>query len=233
MVIEMKMNTHLKIYIIITILLLILISLFSINIYSKKALDNEVKKMFKMDITKEEISVKTKAFGRYGKIEHAIKEYMKDYSTNIKIANEIINDDTIRKILSVENYENDGPKFEKSLSIIDAKLKSFDEIINKLINMTNKNNIMKYIDKYNLPDKYVKIYENYMFGKEYINDLNNNKKIINKIKEEGLNILNTDKEVINLLKNNPDSWIIKDKKISFYSNAIMEQYDNLIKIFNK
>ena len=99
--------------------------------------------------------------------------------------------------------------------------------------MTNKNNIMKYIDKYNLPDKYVKIYENYMFGKEYINDLNNNKKIINKIKEEGLNILNTDKEVINLLKNNPDSWIIKDKKISFYSNAIMEQYDNLIKIFNK
>ena len=228
----MKNKKHFLIYIVITFVLVSLISVFAINIYNKKKLDSEVKILLKKDVSKDKFSTSTKTFFKYGKVEKAIKEYMKDYSDNIKKANSIINDETIKKILSTANLESDGPNFDVSLKLLEENLRTFNETIAILNKMTDEKKIMKYIEEYDLPDKYVKIYKDYMFGKEYSKDIENNKTIINNISTTGLNVLNTDIEVLNLLKGNPDGWVIKDGSIYFYSNDMMNQYNNLIQKLN-
>lgn len=224
----MKEKKHLFIYLIIVVILVSLITIFGLNIYSKKALDSEVKELLTKDANKDKYDVKTKALFSYGKVEKAIKEYMKDYSDNIKKADDIINDETIKVILSSSNYTSDGPSFDKSLKLLDDKQKEFNNIINKLLKMTDEKEIMKYINKYKLSDKYIKIYKEYMFGKKYKEDVENNKNIINKINDTGTKILNTDRSVLTLLKDNPDSWKMEEGTISFYSTSIMEQYNNLV-----
>lgn len=229
----MKNKKHFLIYLIIVFILVSLISIFGLNVYSKKELNKEITALLKKDVTKDNFSTKTKSLFRYGKVEKAIKEYIKNYSDKIKKANDIINDETIKKVLSSSNFENDGPNFEKSLNILEKNKKQFDDTINELNKMTNKETIMEFINKYNLSDKYVNLYKKYMFGKEYKKDIENNKKIINKINELGTKVLNTDITVLKLLKDNPDGWVIKEDSIYFYSNDLMNQYNSLIENLNK
>ena len=213
---------------IIVFVLVSLITVFGLNIYSKSALDSEVNNLLKKDVIKDKYDTETKALFKYGKVEKAIKEYMKDYSDNIKKAEDIINDETIKVVLSGSNYKTDGPNFDKSLKLLEEKQKEFNSVIDKLLKMTDKKEIMKYIDKYKLSDDYVKIYKDYMFGKKFKEDVENNKNIINKINETGTKVLNTDITVLKLLKDNQSSWILEDGTVSFYSNDIMQQYNNLV-----
>lgn len=229
----MKNKKHFFIYLIIVFLLVSLITIFSLNVYSKNALDSEIKEILKKDVSKDKFSTKTKSLFKYGKVEKAIKEYIKDYSDKIKKANNIINDETIKKVLSSSNLESDGPNFEKTLTLLEVNKKEFDNTISELLKMTDKKKVMEYIDKYNLSDKYVDIYKTYMFGKEYKKDIENNKKIINTINDLGSKILNTDISVLKLLKENPDGWVMKEGSIYFYSNDLMNQYNNLIQVLNK
>ena len=224
----MKNKKYLIIYLVISFLLIGLILGFSLNIYSKKALDNEVKSILRKDISKDKFNTKTKSLFNHGKVEKAIKEYMKDYSSHIKKANDIINDETIKVILSSSNYETDGPKFEKSLKLLEEKTTVFKDTITKLLKMTDEKEIMKYIEKYKLSNKYIELYKKYMFGNEYKNDIEKNKNIINNINDTGLKILNTDTSVLKLLKDNSEGWVMKEGTISFYSKDLMEQYNNLI-----
>ena len=229
----MKKRKSIYIYLVIILLLITSISIFSLNIYSKNILDKEVKSLLKKDISKDKYTINTKSLFKYSKVEKAIKEYMKDYSDNIKKANDIINDETIKVILSSSNYKNDGPKFEKSLKLLEDKQKEFTNIINKLLKMTDEKEIMKYINDYNLSDKYVEVYKKYMFGKEYNKDIENNKNIIKKINDTGLNIINTDNAVLKMLKDNSDKWVIKEESIYFYSNDLLQQYNNLVQNLQK
>lgn len=229
----MTNKKHLMIYLTISFLLIGLISIFSLNIYSKKVLDTETKKILKKDVSKDDFTVKRKAFFEYGKVEIAIKEYMRDYSKNIKKANSIINDETVKVVLSSSNYENDGPNFEKTLKLLEDKTKEFKDTINKLLKMTDEKEVLKYIEKYKLSDKYVKLYKEYMFGKEYKKDIEQNKNIINNINDTGLKILNTDSEVLKMLKDNPEGWVMQEGTISFYSKDLMDRYNNLIQQIKK
>lgn len=229
----MENKKHVIIYLTIIVLLITLTSIFGVNYYSKKVLDSEVKNILKKDVSKSQFTTKAKAFFGYGKVEEAIKKYMKDYSDNIKKADGIINDETIKKVLSMSNYESDGPKFDKSLKYLESRKNEFNNTIQKLIKMTNEKEIMTYINKYKLSDKYTTLYKNYMFGKEYLKDIENNKKIINKINETGSKILNTDIEVLKFLKDNSNEWTLKDGAIFFKANSLMEKYNSMIEVLNK
>ena len=221
----MKNKIHTIIYIIITIVLIGAIAVLGFNLYNKKTLEKEVKNIKEKDINNYEYSKNTKTYLEYKKIEEAIKEYMKEYSDNIKEVNNIINDDEIRDILSATNYEKDGKEFNNSTKLLTEKIKEFNEAIDKLYELNTEEKIMSYINNKNTTDKYIEIYKKYMLEEE---NLENNKRVIDNLKEKGTKILNTDLEVINLLKSNPDSWTVTEDKISFYSNSLMEKYNTLI-----
>lgn len=225
----MKNKLSTIIYILVTISLIVLIGIFGFNLYNKKNLDKEIKKMTNKDVTNYKYTEGTKTYFSYSKVESAVKEYMRDYSNNINKVDEIINDEEIKKILSVENYNSDGKDFNKSTELLNNKLLELEETINNLYELNTKEKIKEYIEKKEVSSRYEEIYNQYMFNE---GDLNNNKNVIDNLKQNAENILNTDLKVIELLKNNKDSWIISDNKIAFYNNDIMNQYNTLINSIN-
>lgn len=219
------------IYIIIIVIMVICIIFVGKNLINKSKLDREVNTLFSKNVMTDNYDTKTKTSGSYKKIEHAIKKYMKDYSENIKSVSSIINGNEMKNILSASNYESDKPEFNKSLSILSENKTKFNNLIKKLVSMSSEKEIMSYIEKEHVSDKYRKIYKGYMINNS--NDLKMIRDNIKKVENTGINLFNTNESVINLLKNNPNGWVIKDNKIYFYSNSVMSDYNNLINNIKK
>ena len=192
---------HLKIYIFIVVIMIICIAFLGSNLINKEILDSEVSKILNKNIITSKFDKKTKTHGSYKKVEYAIKSYMKDYSDNMKKANNIINDSKLKKVLSASNYEQDKPEFLTSTTLITSKKSEFDTVINNLLKMADKKVIMSYIKKENVSKKYINLYKKYMFSNNFENDLIKNKESITKIQTNGNNLLDIDAKVINLLKN--------------------------------
>ena len=221
---------HLKIYLIIVLVFIIAISFFAYKIINKKTLDNEVTTVLNKNVLTDKFTTKTKTMGQYRKVELAIKKYMQDYTSYINKANNIINDDSIKNILSAENYTKDKPDFNNSFNILTTKTAEFNNLITNLQSLTNKEKILSYIENEKASNEMVNLYKNYLFGKNTQLNLENNKTKIVELQQKGLQILQTDQAVITLLKNNPNSWVVKEKEIYFYSNAVMNEYNNLISV---
>ena len=219
---------HLKIYIFIVVIMIICIAFLGSNLINKEILDSEVSKLLNKNIITSKFDKKTKTQDSYKKVEYAIKSYMKDYSDNMKKANNIINDSKLKKVLSASNYEQDKPEFLTSTTLITNKKSEFDTVINNLLKMADKKVIMSYIEKENVSQKYINLYKKYMFSNNFENDLIKNKESITKIQTNGNNLLDIDAKVINLLKNNINTWVIKDNAIYFYSKSVMTEYNTLI-----
>ena len=56
--------------------------------------------------------------GDYAKVEKASKNYFSDIFINSFLIMQIINDDKIIQILSIDNYKDDGPTFTKTKQYI-------------------------------------------------------------------------------------------------------------------
>jgi hypothetical protein len=220
----MKKRSGTIIYIVITIILVAAILLLGINLYNKKTLDKEVKNIKE---NKKNINTKsTSTYFEYKKVELAIKEYTNDYSEILNKINSIMNDESLKNVLSVSSIEKDGKELNNSIALVNNKEKELSEEIKKLYTLNEKKEILKYIENKNTSKKYIELYKEYMFNDE---DLEKNKKSIDDLNNKYENILKTDLEVLNLLKNNASSWVISEGKIGFYSNDLMNSYNELIK----
>lgn len=220
----MKNKIYSILYVVITIVLIALIILLALNLYNKKRFETEINKIMNEDINNYKYTDNTATFFEYKKVEQAIKEYMRDYADNIKKIDTIINDDTIKNILSISNLEKDGKEFNKSIKLIQEKQKELEDTVNILNTLNTKDKILEYIEKKEVNQKYKEIYEEYMLKEENIKNNNNN---IQTLKQKTEKILNIDLEILNLLKNNPDSWTISEGKIGFYSNDLIDKYNKL------
>ena len=220
----MKNKIYSILYVVITIVLIALIILLALNFYNKKRFETEINKIMNEDINNYKYTDNTATFFEYKKVEQAIKEYMRDYADNIKKIDTIINDDTIKNILSISNLEKDGKEFNKSIKLIQEKQKELEDTVNILNTLNTKDKILEYIEKKEVNQKYKEIYEEYMLKEKNIKNNNNN---IQTLKQKTEKILNIDLEILNLLKNNPDSWTISEGKIGFYSNDLIDKYNKL------
>ena len=220
----MKKRSGKIIYIVITIILVAAILLLGINLYNKKTLDKEVKNI--KENKKNTNTKSTSTYFEYKKVELAIKEYTNDYSEILNKINSIMNDESLKNVLSVSSIEKDGKELNNSIALVNNKEKELSEEIKKLYTLNEKKEILKYIENKNTSKKYIELYKEYMFNDE---DLEKNKKSIDDLNNKYENILKTDLKVLNLLKNNASSWVISEGKIGFYSNDLMNSYNELIK----
>lgn len=219
----MKSKTYNILYIIITTILIALILILVFNLYNKKRFEKEIDNIMKTDISNYKYTDTTTHF-EYKKVEEAIKEYMRDYSNNIKKVDNIINEDGIKNILSASNLEKDGKEFNNSIKLVQEKQKELEDTIKTLNILNTKDKILEYIEKKDVKIKYKEIYEEYMLNDE---NIEKNKKNIDRIKQKAENILNIDLEILTQLKSYPDYWTISEGKIGFYSNDLLNKYNEL------
>ena len=163
--------------------------------------------------------------GDYEKVEDAYKSYLRDnFDNSIQIAN-ILNDEKITTLLTVENYESDGKDFTESKEYITNTRETLEECKAKYTEFLTEEKAISYINDKGLDSYYTDLYKN-----EFIGDMSSASQdtTVQDSIDEVIGILNTSEEVLNLLSENQDSWEIDGENISFNSESLSNQYDELI-----
>lgn len=168
-----------------------------------------------------------KTRGEYAKIERAIKTYFNDFSIQIQKTIKIIGDEKIRKIVSIENYKQDGPEFTQTLSYIDAITKQIDEASEKILRFLEKEEMLKYLDKCEVDEKYKELLETGMMDEETESDLELSQADFQYAIDILKSNLQVSNEIIEFLKQNKNKWTIEDDIIVFDSQKLLDQYDAL------
>ncbi len=163
--------------------------------------------------------------GDYEEVEKSFKNYLKDnFDNTLKIA-DILNDENLINILTVENYLNDGKDFIKSKQYIEDTKNNLTEYKNVYLEFFTEEKAMSYINDKNLDKYYIELYrEEYVGDIEYDNGTEEVEKSLNEI----LDMLNIYEEVINMLSNNQNAWEIVGKNIVFDDTELSNKYDELI-----
>lgn len=222
-----------KILIIVSIIILAVIILGCVmgsQIIQEGALISEINDLVEnVDLTTDTIDVNDiKTSGDYAKVETAVKTYLSDCAVEFKEMMAIINDEKLTNVLTVENYKNDGKEFNESLAYIDETINKLENISNKIDILMNKEEIMKYIQEYNLSESYNQLFEKLMFDEDTEKELQEAQTQIQLATIELKNTLEVEKETLKFLKQNKSNWTIENDTIVFYSQSLINQYNALI-----
>lgn len=163
--------------------------------------------------------------GDYAVLEEAFKSYLKEnFENSIEIAN-ILNDEKMTTLLTVENYQNDGKDFAESKEYITNARTTLEDCKNKYTEFLTEEKAMSYINDKGLDSYYIDIYKNEIVGD--MSSASQDTTVQDSINEV-IEILNTSEEVLNLLSENQESWEIDGENIVFDSESLANQYDELI-----
>ena len=227
------MKKVLKIILFIILLAVILVGTFVIwDLIQEKKLNeellyiNELTNADDIDVdTIYEVLNRVVTKGDYKEVEKSFKNYLKDnFDNTLKIAN-ILNDENLINILTVENYLNDGKDFIKSKQYIEDTKNNLTEYKNVYLEFFTEEKAMSYIKDKNLDEYYIELYrEEYVGDIEYDNGTEEVEKSLNEI----LDMLNIYEEVINMLSNNQNAWEIVGENIVFDNSELSNKYDELI-----
>ena len=163
--------------------------------------------------------------GDYAVVEEAFKSYLRDnFENSIQITN-ILNDEKLTDLLTVENYQSDGKDFVESKNYITTTRATLEDCKAKYTEALTEDKAMSYINDKGLDSYYTDLYK-----EEFVGDMENAKsddEVENSI-DDIISILNTSEEVLNLLSQNQDSWEIDGENIVFNSDSLSNQYDELV-----
>lgn len=198
------------------------------DLQQEKILKEEVKKIEKMDITKDRYNTKILSSGDYGVVEECIKKYLDSYAVSLQDVLNIINDKKLIGLLSADNYASDGPEFVNSFLYIEQIKDRFNKNINKLINMCSEDSILSYIEKKNLSSYYVDLYKKLMFTDGMSKDFSDSRILLQDSKDSINNLLVNTENVLNYLVSTKGDWIIENGEILFSNEEMVSEYNSLI-----
>lgn len=195
----------------------------------KAILVQEVNKLVKnTDLSSQTIDVNDiKASGKYAEVEKAIKTYLNDYAVEVQKLVSICSDKKITNLLSISNYKSDGPEFTETLAYIDEVTKQLNESSERAIKLMEKEEMFKYIDNYDVSDKYKELYKTLMLDEKTEKDLKEAQTQLQDTVDTLKNNLEVAKETLNFLKENKDAWEIKNSLVMFNDSSLLSQYNTL------
>lgn len=194
----------------------------------EKKLIEEVNAVSRMNIMEEDVNLPIKTTGKYAVIEKAIKGYLSEFSTNAKEVTTMLNDQNIAKVLSADNYKEDGPEFTKTKEYISTTKTNFNEKMNRLVDMCKEETILENIKKENLGSKYEELYQKLMFDDKVKKELEEAGEQLSKAGKLVNDMFDIQEKVITLLAENPTTWKINaSNQIEFNSQSMLTQYNQL------
>ena len=201
---------------------------FIIDATNINLLKKEITSLSKLDISVDKINKDSKTYFKYRIVENTIKDFLNDYSYKINEVYEFVDDDKLIKILSYDNYLNDGTEFNDSKHyLVDNKIK-FNNIINELEKILEEDNIKKLIRNKVTNEYYITLYDEMIFSDEFNEQFENNRIFLKELRDKYNNIYDTSLEVLNFLSLYKDSWKLENGEIKFINNDLLNYYNNLI-----
>lgn len=163
--------------------------------------------------------------GDYAVVEQSFKQYLKDnFDVSMKIAN-ILNDERLTNVLTLENYENDGKDFVETKNYISTTKDQLETYKTEYKDFFTEDKAMSYINDKNLDSYYTDLYKQELVG-DIEND--NDSEVVENAIDDIIGILDIYEEVINFLVDNQNNWDIEDDTIAFTSESLQNQYNELI-----
>lgn len=212
----------------IILFVIVIVGYASINyVYQEKLLRKEIKSLTKLDITKDKFNERYVCHGDFKKLEMAIKDYLNDYSSSLKEINSIVNDDTFKNLLSYDNLSADT-EYKKSIKYVNDNKKVFNENIDKLINMCGESNIRNNINKYNLSDYYVGLYNELMFDEDIKSKLNLSVDYLKNYKDSINTKFDTCLKIFEFLNKNKDNVLYEDGKLKLQNKDLVNEYNGYL-----
>ena len=163
--------------------------------------------------------------GDYAQVEDAAKTYLKESFDNTLKISQLISDERITNILTVENYLEDGKEFTETKQYIQNTKSQLEECKAKYSEFLTREKAMSYINSKNLDSYYVDFYED-----EFVGDIeseNDDKTVENAI-DDIISLLDVSGEAIDLLADNPGAWEIEGENIVFSDDGISAEYDSIL-----
>ncbi len=180
-----------------------------------KADMQEVRKKLDTIVTKDD----------YAKVEKAAKRYLSDAFDNIVDMAVLLQDEKMTDILTVSNYNEDGPDFLRTKKYINDTKESLAECRDKYYEYFTEEKALSYIDTKNLDNYYIDFYK-----KEVIGDVSiegKDKKIENSINEV-IKMLDDEDKIIDFLIANKGKWNVSGNNIVFDTDEMVNEYNKML-----
>ena len=207
---------------ILLVILIVFIILLTTRLSRERVVIKELDKINALDITKDEIDMEIKSSGELKIVEEAIKNYYKDFLELKKKYNEnraeaLFNILTPKFLYDKYNMLNDVKKdFE-------SKNKTYEENIDKLIEMYKDYKITSYIDKDSISKHNYEFYKSLMITDEDLVTI----KDLEEAKRNNQKKYNYVVEVLDLLIKNKANWYVKEDKLYIDGKDTLNKYNDL------
>ena len=162
--------------------------------------------------------------GEYLQVEDALKEYLRARFQNVTRITEILNNEKLENILTIDNYKNDGPEFATTKEYIENTKQELLDLKKRYEELFTEETVMSYINNKNLDSYYADFYK-----QELIGNLEDSKDNIVEHEIDGIiTILDSSNSVIDFLITNKNSWKIEGENIVFANQELSEKFLEIV-----
>lgn len=223
------------VFIVIGIIILVLLGIFGYMVVDEMNQTNkliievgEVSQMFNQtsldyEIIEQKLSTNVSK-GDYLVVEKAVKQYLSDALASMKELQSVVDDDRITTLLTIDNYAEDGPDFVNTKEYIQNTRTTLENLKNEFISYTTQEKMDEYISDKGLDEYYIELYNELMGGDKIMQaDIEELESSLDSI----INMLSNTEVVIDFLIENKDSWQLQGENIVFFSNDLVNEYNEL------
>ena len=195
-------------------------------------IEKETDKLASLDLAIDRFNLKVKTKGKYGEVEDNMKSYLDDIALSLQKTLLVVKNPELTKILSYENYKNDGPNFTKSLSFLEKSSNDFNTNIDSILNRLEDKSIKSY-GKKNIDDVYYrKLFNQFMLRNDMKEKYNKTSLLLKESKSNVNHIFEISYQTLTFLVNHKDEWQLENNEIQFKTDELMNQYNSLIGSLN-
>ena len=226
---KIKKKTILMILVIVAILVLIALGgFFGYQKYQEYLLSRETDKIGNLDILKDQVDMEVYTTGDYAVVEKTMKNYIADYGKISQQVITLIDDDTLKNLLTVERIEQDGKEFHDTLTYLEKKKTDIENTMNQMITMTSDQEIMNAIKKEKVSVSYQILYRKMMLDSDIATALKQEQNNLIDTKEKTLVFIDNYIKIFEFLKANGSSYMVSDGQILFQNESLYQQYQSLV-----
>lgn len=217
--------------ILVIVAILVLIALggfFGYQKYQEYLLSRETDKIGNLDILKDQVDMEVYTTGDYAVVEKTMKNYIADYGKISQQVITLIDDDTLKNLLTVERIEQDGKEFHDTLTYLQKKKTDIEKVMNQMITMTSDQEIMNAIKKEKVSVSYQNLYRKMMLDSDIAGALKQEQNNLIDTKEKTLVFIDNYIKIFEFLKANGSSYMVSDGQILFQNESLYQQYQSLV-----
>lgn len=161
--------------------------------------------------------------GDIQKVEKAAKAYFNDYLIFTTEMLDVLEDDRLFQLLTVENYQEDGKEFINTKAYIEEAIHQLENLKKEYQELSSQEKMMSYIEKDSLDESYLAFYR-----EEIIGNIDSTSRTTEDSLDEFIHLLEDSYQVIIFLSSHQDAWEVVDDHVQFSQKDLSDQYNQLL-----